>query len=713
MSWLGIDLGTSFSSAAIIENGKPVALKVATSRGFRGDSFSIPSSVFINDNGEILLGQAADNNRLKAPDRFKDEFKRDLGQKIPYELRGYKCLPEGLYKEFFKYFKIKAEERIGKTINKVVVTYPAKYAKYKKDLIEEAAKKAGFGTIKLLDEPTAAAIYYSTKENIKYGEKILVYDLGGGTFDVALIQKEKGNTYKQLTESLGLGRCGGIDFDRKIFKDMKNTFINSLQTTLSKGDINSDRLVTNMFQESIKVKHQLSTDKEAFTSIKIEHDFEEYALKRENFEEMIQADIENTCKYIRDIVKNAGLEMKDIDKVLLVGGSTRIPYVKEMVEKTIGKKTNKDFDPELAICFGAAVLENNEEEDLHNNVEKSDMEMKKDNIQLVKDTEKYREHTFEDANRKDKKNDRYTTTIELEAILKMDMPVWSIAFHPKGRFMAMGKGKGLLFRKKGEVELWDAVRKESLGVVVKHENHVNSVAFSPNGRILVSGSRDKTIKLWGVESKVVTGIRGNKDKIGPVAFSPDGRILAFGSYDGTLKLWDVERNVESKNLVGHTERISSVVFSPDGSILASGSLDETIKLWDVKRGVVLKNLIGHNAWPFSVAFSPDGSILASGGFDNLIKLWDIARGVELKNLVGHNDKVRSVVFSPNGKILASGSYDGTLKLWDVERGVVLNKLTGHGVDEVIYAVAFSPDGKKLVTSGTSQTVSIWNIEYVI
>ncbi|QZY56861.1 Hsp70 family protein [Crassaminicella profunda] len=361
MGYLGIDLGTSFSSAAIIDNHKLVALKVATARGFRGDSFSIPSSVFINEKGEILLGQAADNNRLKAPDRFKDEFKRDLGQKIPYELRGYKCLPEDLYKEFFKFFKTKAEERSGKPINKVVVTYPANYAKYKKDLIEEAAKKAGFGTVKLLDEPTAAAIYYSTKENIKDGEKILVYDLGGGTFDVALIQKEKGNTYKQLTESLGLGRCGGIDFDRKIFKNIRNTFIDSLQPILNKRDINSNRLATIMFQESIKVKHQLSTDKEAFTSIQIGYNFEEYTLKRENFEEMIQADIENTCKYIKDIVKNAGLEMKDIDKVLLVGGSTRIPYVKEMVEKTIGKKTNQDFDPELAICFGAAVLEKKKE----------------------------------------------------------------------------------------------------------------------------------------------------------------------------------------------------------------------------------------------------------------------------------------------------------------------------------------------------------------
>lgn len=355
MSWLGIDLGTSFCSTSIIENGKPVALKVATSGGARGDSFSLPSSVFLKEGGGLLLGQAADNNRLKAPDRYRDEFKRDLGQNIPYNLGDKIYLPEDLYKEFYKYFKVKAEERTGNPVNKVVITYPANYGKYKRDLMTEAAKKAGFGEIRLLDEPTAAAIYYATLESIKAGEKILVYDLGGGTFDIALIKKEEDDSFTPLTEPLGIEHCGGIDFDRKIIEDIRRSFQEKLNPILSKRDINSNRLFSIIHQESIKVKRQLTTDKEAFTSFQVSYEFEEYKLTREKFEEMIGPDVENTCKCMAQIVKNAGLQMEDIDKILLVGGSTSIPYVRELVERAAGKPVNLNLDPELAICFGAAV----------------------------------------------------------------------------------------------------------------------------------------------------------------------------------------------------------------------------------------------------------------------------------------------------------------------------------------------------------------------
>ena len=175
----------------------------------------------------------------------------------------------------------------------------------------------------------------------------------------------------------------------------------------------------------------------------------------------------------------------------------------------------------------------------------------------------------------------------------------------------------------------------------------------------------------GESDECIKTLQGHGDNVYSVAFSPDGKILASGSLDNTIKLWDVQTGAGIKTLQGHGDRVYSVAFSPDGKILASGSLDNTIKLWDVQTGVCIKTLQGHGYSVYSVAFFPDGKILASGSLDNTIKLWDVQTGAGIKTLQGHGDRVYSVAFSPNGKILASGSMNNTIKLWDVSSYVKL------------------------------------------
>ena len=160
-----------------------------------------------------------------------------------------------------------------------------------------------------------------------------------------------------------------------------------------------------------------------------------------------------------------------------------------------------------------------------------------------------------------------------------------------------------------------------------------------------------------------TTLQGHSGSVYSVAFSPDGKVLASGS-GGTIKLWDVKSGALLKTLKGHSWSVYSVAFSPDGKVLASGSYDKTILLWDVESGALLQTLKGHSWGVLSVAFSPDGKVLASGSGDNTIKLWDVKSGALLKTLKGHSDDVLSVAFSPDGKILASGSNDETIKFWE-------------------------------------------------
>ncbi|HXT35495.1 MAG TPA: WD40 repeat domain-containing protein, partial [Chloroflexota bacterium] len=251
----------------------------------------------------------------------------------------------------------------------------------------------------------------------------------------------------------------------------------------------------------------------------------------------------------------------------------------------------------------------------------------------------------------------------------------AVAFSPNGKILAALGGNG-------DVQLWDVPHRQLLAVsLVGTLTRGWTVAFSPDGKTMAVGGCELTdsdgictnggIDLWDVARQQLLWhpLTGALDSVNSVAFSPDGKILASGSRDGTVQLWDMaSRRPLGAPLRGHTSTVNSVAFSPNGALLASGSEDTTVRLWDVAtRKPDGPPLRGHVDQVESVAFSPDGSVLASGADDRTIRLWDVASGQPLGlPLTGHSDDVLSVAFSPAGASLASGSFDHTVRLWSVD-----------------------------------------------
>jgi len=277
------------------------------------------------------------------------------------------------------------------------------------------------------------------------------------------------------------------------------------------------------------------------------------------------------------------------------------------------------------------------------------------------------------------------------------------AFSPDGKFALSGSDDKTL-------RLWDLATGENTRVFRGHEDRVSSVAISPRGKFAISGGHDRTVRLWGLETGEALGVlEGHRDWVSSVAISPDGRFALSGSDDKSLCLWDIRMGERLRVLDGLEGEVRSVAISPDGRFALSGSDYNTPCLWDLRTRGCLHTFKGHEGWVSSVAITPDGRFALSGSLDNTMRLWDMRTGTCFRVFAGHEDWVRSVAISPDGRFGLSGGHDKTLRLWDLRTGECLHILRGH--EDWISFVGFSHDGRFALSGSHDGTLRVWEFDW--
>ena len=344
---IGIDLGTTNSCVAVYEGGEPVV--ITNKEGER----TTPSVVAFSKTGERMVGQVAKRQAITNADRTISSIKRDMGTAKKVAIDGKNYTPQEISAMILQKLKADAESYLGTTVNQAVITVPAYFSDAQRQATKDAGKIAGLEVLRIINEPTAAALAYGLDKDID--QKVLIFDLGGGTFDVSLLEISDG--VFDVLATAGNNKLGGDDFDEKVINWIADTFQRD-----NGIDLRQDRMALKRLKEAAeKAKIELSSV--STTSINLpfitadasgpKH-FDE-TLTRAKFDELTADLVDKTMVPLKQVLSDARLSPSQIDKVLLVGGSTRIPAVQEAVKNFIGKEPFKGINPDECVAVGAAI----------------------------------------------------------------------------------------------------------------------------------------------------------------------------------------------------------------------------------------------------------------------------------------------------------------------------------------------------------------------
>ena len=345
---IGIDLGTTNSCVAVFEGGEPIV--ITNPEGAR----TTPSVVGFTKTGERLIGQVAKRQAVANPDRTISSIKRDMGTDTKVTIDGKKYTPQEISAMILQKLKADAEAYLGTTVTEAVITVPAYFTDAQRQATKDAGKIAGLDVKRIINEPTAAALAYGIDKETS--QKIMVFDLGGGTFDVSLLDISDG--VFEVLATAGNNRLGGDDFDARIVDWMANTFAQENGgIDLRRDKMSHQRLKDAAEKAKIELSGVMSTSISLpfITADATGPKHFEATLTRAKFDELTHDLVEATMVPTRKVLSDSGLSASEISKVLLVGGSTRIPAVQEAVKKFIGKEPFKGINPDECVAIGAAI----------------------------------------------------------------------------------------------------------------------------------------------------------------------------------------------------------------------------------------------------------------------------------------------------------------------------------------------------------------------
>ncbi len=345
---IGIDLGTTNSCVAVMEGGEPVV--IPNPEGNR----TTPSVVAFSKNGERLVGQIAKRQSVTNPDHTVISIKRDMGTDRKVNIDGEAFSPQEISAMILQKLKTDAENYLGQKVTQAVITVPAYFSDSQRQATKDAGKIAGLEVLRIINEPTAAALAYGSEKE-SADKKIMVYDLGGGTFDVSILEIDDG-VFEVLSTS-GNNRLGGDDFDERIINYLVETFKKDQGVDLSTDKMAMQRLKEAAEKAKIELSgmQQTNINLPFITADSTGPKHMDITLTRAKFEELIRDLVDKTIEPVNQALKDSGLTANDIDQVLLVGGSTRVPLVQETVKRITGKEPNKGINPDECVAIGAAI----------------------------------------------------------------------------------------------------------------------------------------------------------------------------------------------------------------------------------------------------------------------------------------------------------------------------------------------------------------------
>ncbi len=344
---IGIDLGTTNSCVAVMEGGEPVVIPNA--EGNR----TTPSVVAFSKNGERMIGQVAKRQAVTNPDRTISSIKREMGSNYKVSIDGKDYTPPEISAMILQKLKSDAESYLGSTVTQAVITVPAYFTDSQRQATKDAGRIAGLDVMRIINEPTAAALAYGLDK--ESDQKIMVYDLGGGTFDVSIL--EIGDGVIEVLATAGNNRLGGDDFDDCVIKYLADEFRKTNGVDLTTDKVAMQRLKEAAEKAKIELSGVMSTNVNLpyITADATGPKHLDVTLTRAKFNELTAHLVENTMIPVRQALKDSGLSPSDLSKILLVGGSSRIPAVQEAVKGITGKDPFKGINPDECVAVGAAI----------------------------------------------------------------------------------------------------------------------------------------------------------------------------------------------------------------------------------------------------------------------------------------------------------------------------------------------------------------------